>query len=144
MLKGGGVAHGPHPRDFSTKLPKKMYDLAWRTALSYRYRRGELLIVEGDMEFETNEPRWFKKIMEANAIGKAAGRSMIITKNVLPNLWAAVSGAGEHGKIRSEKEVDVKNLLELGRVIVEKRALDSILAEHSSDLDKGVKTAFGI
>ena len=144
MLRGGGVAFGPHPRDFSTKLPKKIYDLAWRTALSYRYSRGELLVVEGDMEFETNEPRWFSKIMQANAIGSGCGRSMIITKNVLPNLWAAVAGAGQHGKIRSEKEVDVKNLLELGRVIIEKRALDSILAEHSSDLEGRVKTAVGI
>ena len=41
MLRGGGVAFGPKPRDFSTKLPRKIYDLAWRTALSYRYRRGE-------------------------------------------------------------------------------------------------------
>lgn len=40
MLRGGGVAFGPKPRDMSTKLPRKIYDLAWRTALSYRYRRG--------------------------------------------------------------------------------------------------------
>src|SRR5690242_9859770 len=38
MLKGGGKSFGPHPRDFSTELPRKMYDLAWRTALSWRYR----------------------------------------------------------------------------------------------------------
>lgn len=144
MLRGGGVAHGPHPRDFSTKLPKKIYDLAWRTALSYRYSRGELMIVEDGMELEMSEPRWFEKIMTTNRIGNKEGRSMIITKDVLPNLWAAVAGAGQHAKIKSEKEADVKNLLELGRVIIEKSAFDSILAEHSSDLDRTVKTAVGM
>ena len=40
MLKGGGVAFGPKPRDFATGLNRRVYDLAWRIALSYRYRTG--------------------------------------------------------------------------------------------------------
>merc|ERR1712098_950551 len=52
MLKGGGKSFGPHPRDFATGLPRKMYDLAWRTALSWRYRRGELIICENGMDIE--------------------------------------------------------------------------------------------
>ncbi|TVY57022.1 54S ribosomal protein yml6, partial [Lachnellula suecica] len=52
MLKGGGKSFGPHPRDFSTELPRKMYDLAWRTALSWRYRKGDLIVCEDGMEIE--------------------------------------------------------------------------------------------
>lgn len=33
-----------------------------------------------------------------------------------------------------EADVDVKDLLELGRIIIEKRALDSILNSHQTDL----------
>lgn len=47
LRRGGGVSHGPKPRDFSTDLNRKVYDRAWRTALSYRYRRGELVVVDG-------------------------------------------------------------------------------------------------
>lgn len=141
MLKGGGVAFGPHPRDFSTKFPRKMYDLAWRTALSYRYRRGELIVVENENDIEMNEPRWIKKIMERNHWGNADGRSLIVTQAVLPNLFEALSGCGEDGRIRTQANVDVKNLLEFGRIILEKRALDSILRDHSSDLNRTLPCA---
>lgn len=46
IRRGGGVVFGPHPRDFATGLNRKVYDRAWRMALSHRYRRGELLVVE--------------------------------------------------------------------------------------------------
>ena len=33
MLRGGGVAFGPKPRDFSTKLPRKVIQMGMRVAL---------------------------------------------------------------------------------------------------------------
>ena len=141
MLRGGGVAFGPHPRDFSTRLPRKIYDLAWRTALSYRYRRGELIVIENGQDIEMNEPRWIKKIMEWHHWGHADGRSLIVTRDERPNLIEALEGSGEDGRVLLEDDVDVKDLLELGRVVIEKRALDSIIRDHSSDLDRSVATA---
>lgn len=141
MLKGGGVAFGPHPRDFSTKLPRKVYDLAWRTALSYRYRRGELIIMENGIDLEIEEPRWITKIMERNHWGNADGRSLIVTRSMSHNLFAALGHAGREGRAKTEADVDVKDILELGRIIIEKRALDSILRNHSSDLNRTVPSA---
>ena len=141
MLRGGGVAFGPHPRDFSTKLPKKIYDLAWRTALSYRYKRGELVVVEDGVEIEMAEPRWIKQILERNHFGNADGRSLLVTKDIRPNLYAALAGAGAEGLAKEESDVDVKDLLEMGRIIIEKGVLDSILRNHSSDLDQTVRSA---
>lgn len=141
MLRGGGVAFGPHPRDFSTKLPRKMYDLAWRTALSYRYRRGELIVVEDGMNVEMDEPRWLQQIMEANHWGNADGRSLLVTTNIRRNLFRAMAGVGEHGRAKTEADVDVKDLLELGRIVIERSALDGILRDHSSDLNRTVPSA---
>ncbi len=141
MLRGGGVAFGPHPRDFSTKLPKKVYDLAWRMALSYRYRRGELTVVEDGVDLEVGEARWLGKILRANRMGNKDGRSLIVTKEIRENLWLAAAGAGQHGKAKTELDVDVKDILELGRIVMEKGVLDSILKSHSSDLEKKVHTA---
>lgn len=141
MLRGGGVAFGPHPRDFSTKLPRKLYDLAWRTALSYRYRRGELIVVENDADIEMDEPRWITKIMKWNHWGKANGRSLIVTRKLKHNLFEALAHAGKEGLAKTEEDVDVKDILELGRIIIEKRALDSILKRHSSDLNRRVPSA---
>ena len=44
QMKGGGIVHGPHPRDYSQRTPKKMIAAALRGALSDR-ARGEALHV---------------------------------------------------------------------------------------------------
>jgi large subunit ribosomal protein L4 len=43
---GGSVAHGPHPRDYREKLPKKMRLLALRTALSDKVRESGLTVLD--------------------------------------------------------------------------------------------------
>ena len=141
MLRGGGAAFGPHPRDFSTRLPQKVYDLAWRTALSYRYKRGELIVIENGADLEMAEPRWLQQIMERNHLGKADGRSTIVTKKFRPNLFTAFAGAPEHGRAKALEDVDVKNLLESGRIIMEKGALDAIFKARCSDLKHSVAKA---
>lgn len=46
ILRGGAVAHGPRPRDHSTKLPRRVRELALRSALSSKWRQGDLHVVE--------------------------------------------------------------------------------------------------
>ncbi|KAI9779702.1 MAG: 54S ribosomal protein, mitochondrial [Geoglossum umbratile] len=139
MLRGGGVAFGPKPRDFSTELPRKMYDLAWRTALSYRYRKGELVVVEDGVEIDYPKTRFVKDIFALNRWGNPDGRSLVITESFRPNLFRALRHAGEDGRVLMEREVDVKDLLEMGRIIIEKGALDTILKDHQSDLVPKIK-----
>ncbi|QSS55210.1 50S ribosomal protein L4 [Histoplasma capsulatum var. duboisii H88] len=135
MLRGGGVAHGPHPRDFSTGLPKKVYDLAWRTALSYRYRRGQLIIVNDNITFPQEvSPHWLTDVFEKNQWGKCFGRSLMITEVKKERLFKAVAQIGQHARVLDREDVDVKDLLETGRLIVEKTALDRMLFRHSRDL----------
>ena len=43
---GGGVVHGPQPRDYSQRTPKKMKAAALRGALSDRARHGRIHVVE--------------------------------------------------------------------------------------------------
>jgi len=42
MLVGGGVAFGPKPRDFSTKLPRKVIQMGMRVALSVKMKEHQL------------------------------------------------------------------------------------------------------
>ena len=47
QFAGGGVVHGPTPRDYGQRTPKKMKAAALRGALSDRARNGRLHVVEG-------------------------------------------------------------------------------------------------
>ncbi len=44
--RGGGVAHGPKPRSYAQRTPKKMVRLALRSALSDRAADGKVVVVE--------------------------------------------------------------------------------------------------
>ncbi|KAF2860014.1 50S ribosomal protein L4 [Piedraia hortae CBS 480.64] len=140
MLRGGGVAFGPKPRDFGTNLPAKLYDLAWRTALSYRYAKGELIVVEGEAELEgiaeDHLSTYLKDVLQHNKMGHANGRTMFLTCRRNEGLFEALKGEkmGREAIAKDVSHVDVKNLLELGRLVVEQRALDLILTQHESDL----------
>jgi large subunit ribosomal protein L4 len=47
IWRHGGTVHGPQPRDYSYKLPRKMVLGALRSALSAKVRDGELKVVQG-------------------------------------------------------------------------------------------------
>ncbi len=54
IFRGGGRVFGPHPRDYGFKLNKKVKKLARRSALTYKIKDKEVLIVE---DFSFNEPK---------------------------------------------------------------------------------------
>jgi large subunit ribosomal protein L4 len=53
QFTGGGVVHGPTPRDYVQRTPKKMKAAALRGALSDRARNGRLHVVTGVVEGDT-------------------------------------------------------------------------------------------
>lgn len=144
MLKGGGVAFGPKPRDFSTGLPQKVYDQAWRTALSYRYKKGELILVDGEVDVDVAEEsleRYVKDLLTWNNMGRAGGRTLFVTSDRRHNLFDALEGEnmGRQARALEAEFVDVKDLLELGRIVIERDALEQLFFEHESDLPENQK-----
>ncbi|QXJ23678.1 50S ribosomal protein L4 [Actinomadura graeca] len=53
QFAGGGTVHGPQPRDYSQKTPKKMKAAALRGALSDRARYGRVHVVDNLIEGDT-------------------------------------------------------------------------------------------
>jgi len=53
QFTGGGVVHGPTPRDYEQRTPKKMKAAALRGALSDRARNGRVHVVTGIVEGDT-------------------------------------------------------------------------------------------
>lgn len=67
---GGGVAHGPKPRDYTQRTPKKMKSLALRSALSARASESAIRVVE-DIDWATPKTAQATSLLSAiNASGK--------------------------------------------------------------------------
>jgi large subunit ribosomal protein L4 len=72
--RGGGVAHGPKPRDYEQRTPKKMKQLALRSALSDRAGDGKVIVIDA-WNFAT--PKTKDAIAALAAIG-AEGNVLIV------------------------------------------------------------------
>jgi len=73
MLKGGGVAFGPHPRSYRQDMPKKMRRLALKCVLSDKASSGELKIVD---KFKLDSLK--TRVVEDMLIALGIGDSVII------------------------------------------------------------------
>ena len=71
---GGGVAHGPHPRDYTQRTPKKMKRLALHSALSARASESAVKVVE-DLDWATPKTKQAAKLLDAMG---ATGKTLVI------------------------------------------------------------------
>ena len=62
VWRGGGVAHGPRPRDYSKKVNQKTRKLALRKALGERLKDGDVIVVD-DLAIETKRTKDFIRMM---------------------------------------------------------------------------------
>ena len=76
IWRHGGISHGPQPRDYSYRMPRKMLLGALRSALSAKVRDGELKVVQafGFADHKT------KQAMNALA-ALEAGRTVLVVDN---------------------------------------------------------------
>ena len=63
VWRHGGTVHGPVPRDYSYKLPRKMLQGALRSALSAKLRDGELKVVQA-FDFPDHKTKAAASVLE--------------------------------------------------------------------------------
>jgi len=80
---GGGIAHGPKPRDYSQRTPKKMIRLALASALSDRAADGNVIVVD---KWEFESPKTKQAIAALGAIG-AEGKVLMVFGDDDANAW---------------------------------------------------------
>jgi large subunit ribosomal protein L4 len=64
ILRGGGVAFGPTPRDFAHKLQKKVRRFAMKSALSSKQAEGKLIVLK-DAVMDTPKTKTLRDILHA-------------------------------------------------------------------------------
>ncbi len=63
LFRGGPRVFGPHPRDYSFKLNKKLKKLARKSALSYKMKDNQLTVLE-DFTFDTPKTKNFSVLLK--------------------------------------------------------------------------------
>ena len=63
LLRGGGRVFGPRPRDYRTKLNKKVKVLARKSALSYKAQEDAIIVLE-DFAFDAPKTKEFVNVVK--------------------------------------------------------------------------------
>jgi len=75
LWRGGGVVHGPKPRDFSKKVNKKVSKLSLRKALSERIKAGDVLVVD-DLKLAAPKTKEFVSVLRG--LGVDGGTTLVV------------------------------------------------------------------
>lgn len=121
LWRHGGTTHGPQPRDYSYRLPRKMLLGALRSALSAKLRDGELRIVR---EFSIAEPK--SKLMRQTLDKFEAKRTILLVDNAENRNLELSSRNLEGVKLVSSREVNVYDLLGHEQVLLTEAAAQKL------------------
>jgi large subunit ribosomal protein L4 len=70
IWRGGGIVFGPHPRDYSYSIPKKVRKKAIISALSMKFKENKMLVLK-DFPMEKISTRIFKGVFDLFSLKKA-------------------------------------------------------------------------
>jgi large subunit ribosomal protein L4 len=120
LWRGGGVAFGPKPRDYSFKLNRKVRQQAVAMALSARFQEGNLVVLD-DFSMDQIKTKDFVKIM--NVLDVTNG--IIVTDNA-PEALAKSSRNVNGYKVISSEGLNVYDLLLHKKVILLQPVIESL------------------
>jgi large subunit ribosomal protein L4 len=121
---GGGVAHGPKPSSFSTRLPKKVRRLAVRAALSTKAKDGEIKVVES---LDLSEPKTKQAVGLMRSLG-VEGKKCLFVLAVKSEDMIRATGNIPGAKTTVARDVNVYDVLNSDVVVMDKDAV-GVIAE---------------
>ncbi|MBO4574209.1 MAG: 50S ribosomal protein L4 [Bacteroidales bacterium] len=119
VLRGGGRVFGPVPRDYSFKLNKKVKRLARRSALSYKMKDAEIVIIE-DFTFDTIKTK--KMIEVLNNFKVNGGKNLFVFPETNMNVVLSARNI-ERTKIELARNLNTYDILNAKKLFITESSL---------------------
>jgi len=122
--RGGGTVFGPQPRDYRTEIPRKVKQLARRSALNARAREGALHVIE---RFAFRRPKTAQLAGLLDSLG-LDGKVLVLTANGDQNVY--LSGRNlPTVEVMPYAQASAYDVLWSDVVVVEEGALTGVMPE---------------
>ena len=126
LWKGGGNVHGPQPRDWSYKMPKKMRRGALRSALSERLREGNLIVID-EMKFDSAKTKDFISAIGGLKLSESKNIVKTLIVDSLDNANLVLSSRNvQKTKITNSYGVNIYDLLYHEKLLISKAAIEEL------------------
>ena len=122
LLVGGARVFGPKPRDYSFKLNKKVKLLARKSALSYKAKENNIVVVE-DFEFETPKTKEFINIV--NNLKISGKKLLMVLPGVNKNVYLSARNL-QRTNIMTASALNTYSVLNAETLVVTENALKAI------------------
>ena len=129
VWRGGGIVFGPHPRDYRSDIPRKVRQLARRSALNARASEGSMFVVE---QLLFDAPKTSRLVELLHRLGVAERKVLLLTNG--NNGMVFLSGRNIADlRIMNYLEASAYDVLWAEVVVVEQGAITGEVPKVSED-----------
>jgi large subunit ribosomal protein L4 len=122
IFRGGGRAFGPRPRTYSGKVNRKVKELARKSALTYKVKNNQLMVVE-DFSIDAPKTRDFVAIQKNLKIdGK---KSLFVIRERNKNLYLSSRNL-QNSKILTLSELNTYEIMNASALLFVESSLDDL------------------
>ncbi len=122
VLVGGARVFGPKPRDYHFKLNKKVKQLARRSALAYKLKNNEIIVVE-DFTFETPKTKEFTAMVkDLNVVNK---KLLVVFPETNKNVYLSARNV-QKAQVQTVSGLNTYRVLNTNCLVVTESAIEAI------------------
>ena len=129
LVKGGGRAFGPIPHSYDIKVNKKVKDIAKRSALTYKAKDGNLIIIE-DFNIAAPKTKDFVAVVKGlNLVDtksvfvlEGAEKNTLVSARNIPSVW-----------ITEASNLNIYDIMNCKKLVISEAAVKSIESNFSNN-----------
>lgn len=119
---GGGTIFGPRPRNYRQNLPKKLKKLARKSALSYKLKDDQLILID---DFNFDEPKTKNFVNILNALNLTGKKILLLTNGKNESVYKAGRNVNKVKILEAEK-ASTYDILNNQVLLIQKSAVETI------------------
>ncbi len=121
LWKDGGTTFGPHPRDYSYRIPKKARQNALRSAVSSKIAENSLIVLDS-LEFKEPKTKEAAQLVKALHLESA----LVVDRRENKNLFLSVRNLPKI-KAVDYQHVNIYDVLNFKRIVFTEKAFDAFM-----------------
>ena len=122
LFRGGGRIFGPRPRSYDQKVNKKVKKLARKSALAYKAKNKEILILE---DFNLSNPKTSDYINIIKAFGLETKKTLLVTSDIDKNIYLS-SRNFKNSKVVINSELNTYEITDANNILILESAVEGI------------------
>ena len=122
LFRGGGRVFGPRPRSYDQKINKKVKLLARKSALTYKVKNKEILILE---DFNLSNPNTSDYLNIIKSFGLEAKKTLVVTSEVNNNIYLSSRNL-KNSKVVINSELNTYEITDANKILILESAVEGI------------------